>query len=157
MAHWFVLLLIGLPLSSAGVQVFRCESSDGVVFSDQECGPDAEKITVEESSPGGDLGADLPAPRDKETKSDDRDNDAEEGGACRYISSTKLRTLLIRNQVVPGMTREQVTKAFGRPVETYPVPQETWVYETDYYGKLYELTYVYFRDGCVETVEYRKP
>ena len=29
--------------------------------------------------------------------------------------------------------------------------------QTRYYGALYELTYVYFRDGCVERVEYRKP
>jgi hypothetical protein len=55
------------------------------------------------------------------------------------------------------MTRQHVKEAFGSPPEVYPVPQETWVYSTDYYGKLYELTYVYFQDGCVERVVYRKP
>jgi outer membrane protein assembly factor BamE (lipoprotein component of BamABCDE complex) len=63
----------------------------------------------------------------------------------------------VREQVVKGMTKEHVRKAFGRPPETYPTPQETWVYQTKYYGNLYELTYVYFRDGCVEEVVYRKP
>ncbi|WP_273205519.1 hypothetical protein [Marinobacter subterrani] len=78
-------------------------------------------------------------------------------GTCRFINSTDLRRYLVREQVVRGMTREQVRRAFGNPPETYINPREVWIYQTRYYGALYELTYVYFRDGCVERVEYRKP
>lgn len=158
MLRWPLLCLL-LSLSAPASAVYRCQDANGVRFSDQPCGPDAERIVVPDNRIGGDFGTNLPPPRQAEEASESGQTEAADTteGTCRYINSTDLRRYLIRNQVVRGMTRDNVLEAFGRPVETYPVPQQTWVYETDYYGKLYELTYVYFRDGCVERVEYRKP
>ncbi|WP_242634379.1 outer membrane protein assembly factor BamE domain-containing protein [Marinobacter salicampi] len=151
---WSFAGLIALTLAMPASAIYRC----GSTFSDQPCGPDAEEITVRDNHIGGNFESNLPelAEPAPDTRAETGKSDQPED-ACRFISSTDLRTHLARNQVVKGMTRDQVLKAFGRPPETYPVPRETWVYQTDYYGKLYELTYVYFRDGCVDKVEYRKP
>ncbi len=144
---------------SAESGVYRCDGPGGVQFSDRPCGPDSEQVHVRDNRVGGSLGDNLPAYNDQPASetAEKEETTAPEEDTCRFINSTDLRTYLARNQVVPGMTREQVQRAFGRTSEVYPTPQETWVYQTKYYGALYELTYVYFRNGCVERVEYRKP
>ncbi len=149
----WMFILIPLPASA----VYRCDNADGVTFSDQPCGDNAERMTIRDNHIGGSFGDNLPEPIPETPDNQENPAQAEPEGTCRFINSTELRTYLARVQVVKGMTKEHVLKAFGRPPETYPVPRETWVYQTDYYGKLYELIYVYFRDGCVESVEYRKP
>ena len=148
--------------NSKASTVYRCSDDGNVRYSDEPCGDSAERIIVEDNRIGGNFGQNLP-PEDDTTA--DQKTDAEEGvtgekastNTCRFINSTDLRRYLIREQVVKGMTKDHVLRAFGRPPETYPTPQETWVYQTKDYGALYELTYVYFKDGCVESVEYRKP
>ncbi|WP_148864541.1 outer membrane protein assembly factor BamE [Marinobacter fonticola] len=159
-------LFIGVLLLSAPAvaDVFRCHGPDGTRFSDTACGQDAERIVVEDNRIGGRFDTNLPPPNKKEPETEQDQAATARPPAirppddpCRYIPSTDLRRYVIREQVVKGMTKENVIDAFGRPPETYPVPQETWVYTTDYYGLQYELTYVYFRDGCVENVVYRKP
>ncbi|NMT63493.1 DUF4124 domain-containing protein [Marinobacter orientalis] len=152
------LLLVGSALAASGT-VYRCEGPDGVQFSDQPFGPDPETVIIRDNRVGGSVGDNLPD-FDSYPENDPPEQDeplAAEDETCRFISSTDLRTYLAREQVVPGMTRKQVERAFGRTSEVYPTPQETWVYQTRHYGALYELTYVYFRNGCVERVEYRKP
>jgi hypothetical protein len=143
-------------------QVFRCIGADGnTVFSDSPCGEDAEAIQLRDNRIGGSFNQNLPAPEAAEPEPKENSENASDtaSGAetCRFINSTDLRRYLIREQVVEGMTREHVRRAFGNPPETYGGPQEVWIYQTRYYGALYELTYVYFKDGCVERVEYRKP
>lgn len=155
----FVLaLILGIP-SMAWPQVYRCDAGGETRFSDQPCGEDSQKVIIRDNQIGGSFGQNLP-PESKPEKTapekDEREQPQAEG-TCRFINSTDLRRYLVREQVVKGMTKEHVRKAFGRPPETYPTPQETWVYQTKYYANLYELTYVYFRDGCVEDVVYRKP
>jgi hypothetical protein len=152
-------LLFVWPLTS-GADIYRCESDTGVRFADQPCSDQAEKITVPDNRIGGNFGQNLPDRPESETATNagpDQPEANREQNTCRYINSTDLRRYLISEQVVKGMTKDHVVRAFGRPPETYPTPQETWVYQTRYYGALYELTYVYFRDGCVEEVVYRKP
>lgn len=156
------LLLLLLPVLAEGDAVYRCQGADGVQFSDQPCGPDAETVTIRDTRVGGSVGEGLPDfddyPQDTPAEPDPSQEPApEQESACRFISSTDLRTYIAREQVVRGMTREQVEKSFGATTEVYTNPQETWVYQTKYYGALYELTYIYFRNGCVERVEYRKP
>ncbi|MGM0768574.1 MAG: DUF4124 domain-containing protein [Pseudomonadota bacterium] len=151
-----------LLAAAAGAQaaVYRCQTETGTSFSDQPCGENAEAVDIRDNHIGGSFSDNLPAPTeapDPEEKTDTHAEPQETQDTCRFINSTDLRTYLTRNQVVKGMTRDHVLRAFGRPPETYPTPQETWVYQTKYYGALYELTYVYFRDGCVERVVYRKP
>lgn len=150
-------LLVCWPdVSSA--EIYRCDSGDGVRFADEPCGPGAEKITVQDNRIGGNFGQNLPVEPDPEPSPEpEKQEDQADSGTCRYINSTALRRYIIREQVVKGMTQEHVIDAFGKPPEIYPAPQETWVYQTTYYGAIYELTYVYFRDGCVEKVVYRKP
>lgn len=80
-----------------------------------------------------------------------------EPDTCRFINSTDLRRYIIKEQVVEGMTQENVRSAFGNPPETYSDPREVWIYQVRSYGALTELTYVYFKDGCVERVVYRRP
>lgn len=158
-AFLFMMLLLLAP--GAWGEVFRCEGPGGVNYTDQPCRPGATPIEVPDNRIGGRFNQNLPPAAPPSAPAEAAAPAAADSVAadspCRFINSTNLRTYLARNQVVRGMTREQVLKAFGRPPETYPVPQETWVYHTDYYDKLYELTYVYFRDGCVEQVVYRKP
>lgn len=148
--------------ASVQAQVFRCiDAENNTVFSDSPCGEDAEAIHLRDNYIGGRFNQNLPAPKAAEPEPQEKakntsDNESK-AGTCRFINSTDLRRHLIREQVVEGMTREHVRRAFGNPPETYGGPQEVWIYQTRYYGALYELTYVYFKDGCVERVEYRKP
>lgn len=153
------LLLMAFPFT-VRAEVYRCQTDTGTSFSDQPCGENAEAITLRDNRIGGSFGDNLPPQADAADRADEADSPParqNHEGTCRFINSTELRTLLTRNQVVKGMTKDNVLRAFGRPPETYPTPQETWVYHTEYYGALYELTYVYFKDGCVERVVYRKP
>lgn len=153
-----LLLLLSTTVWSA-TAIYRCQNGGGVGFSDTPCSEASTPLTLPDNHIGGRFDSNLPTATPVPDAAEDK-TDAERAASdspCRYINSTTLRTHLVRNEVIAGMTREQVLKAFGRPPETYPVPQETWVYQTDYYGMLYELTYVYFRDGCVESVVYRKP
>lgn len=152
-------LLMALPLA-ADAEVFRCTTDTGTSFADQPCGENAEVVTIRDNRIGGNFGDNLPPETETADPDDttDRQTAREESpDTCRFINSTQLRTYLTRNQVVKGMTKDHVLRAFGRPPETYPTPQETWVYQTKYFGALYELTYVYFKDGCVEQVVYRQP
>ncbi|MCM0613576.1 DUF4124 domain-containing protein [Marinobacter sediminum] len=149
-----LLLTISTALKS---EVFRCENESGIIFSDQPCGENPETINIRDNRIGGSLDRNLPQPAQSQPENQAREEQEEENGTCRFINSTDLRRYIIREQVVAGMTRDNVRRAFGSPPETYTSPQEVWIYQTRYYGALYELTYVYFRDGCVERVEYRKP
>lgn len=151
----FALSVLAVP---AQAQVFRCEKDGNTVFSDQPCGEDAESVELRDNRIGGSFNQNLPVQEPLDTEEqEEKSEPEEEAGTCRFINSTDLRRYLVREQVVKGMTREHVRRAFGNPPETYTSPQEVWIYQTRYYGALYELTYVYFRDGCVERVEYRKP
>ncbi|MDG5501485.1 DUF4124 domain-containing protein [Marinobacter sp. BGYM27] len=158
--HVFLFAGILLLSASASAQVYKCEGPEGVRYSDSPCGENAERITIPDNRIGGSFNSNLPPqpePATEQAQPEERAASSNPPSPCKFINSTDLRRYIIREQVVKGMTKDNVLDAFGRPPETYPTPQETWVYSTDYYGMLYELTYVYFRDGCVEKVVYRKP
>ena len=152
-----LMLTVSVLAVPAQAQVFRCEKDGNTVFSDQPCGEDAESVELRDNRIGGSFDLNLPAQEPPAPEEPAQTPEPEEVGTCRFINSTDLRRYLVREQVVRGMTREHVRRAFGNPPETYTSPQEVWIYQTRYYGALYELTYVYFRDGCVERVEYREP
>ncbi len=144
--------------ATALAEVYRCESNGSVTFSDQPCGRDARAIEIQDNRIGGNFNQNLPEPVSKDSgRQSMKTEQPEEASTCRFINSTDLRRYLVRGQVVRGMTRDHVRRAFGNPPEVHTRPQEVWIYQTRYYGALYELTYVYFRDGCVERVQYRKP
>jgi len=153
------LLTLATP---AQAQVFRCKDAMGnTMYADTPCGESAEPIQIRDNHIGGSFNLNLPSPETPESEADEKDSRSSRKesapGTCRFINSTDLRRYLVREQVVKGMTREHVRRAFGNPPEIYGAPQEVWIYQTRYYGALYELTYVYFKDGCVERVEHRKP
>lgn len=146
-----------LAMNSTHAEVFRCETENGVVFSDQACGDNAVTVPIRDNRIGGSLDQNLPPSTPTEPSDQAEEEQQEQATTCRFINSTDLRRHIVREEVVRGMTREHVRRAFGNPPETYTSPQEVWIYQTRYYGALYELTYVYFMDGCVERVVYRKP
>lgn len=151
------ILLMAFPVTALA-EVYRCESNGSVTFSDQPCGSDARTIEIQDNRIGGSFNQNLPEPPSRESgRTDKKTEKPKEISTCRFINSTDLRRYLVREQVVRGMTRDHVRRAFGNPPEVHTSPREVWIYQTRYYGALYELTYVYFRDGCVERVEYRKP
>ncbi|TBW55499.1 DUF4124 domain-containing protein [Marinobacter halodurans] len=152
----FLLCCLLAPATFA--DVYKCADANGVRYSDTPCGANAETLNLPDSRIGGRFDSNLPArPEPSEPADEPASAPSEPESPCRYIPSTDLRRYILREQVVRGMTKQNVRDAFGTTPEVYPVPQETWVYKTDYYGMLYELTYVYFRDGCVDRVVYRKP
>ncbi|RBW49139.1 DUF4124 domain-containing protein [Marinobacter sp. F3R11] len=146
-------------------QVFRCSDGKGNTgYADTPCGENSEPVQIRDNRIGGSFNQNLPDPDNFEASPGEMESQKKtskpsrkEPETCRFINSTDLRRYLVREQVVKGMTRDNVRRAFGNPPETYDTPQEVWIYQTRYYGALYELTYVYFRNGCVERVEYRKP
>lgn len=156
------LALVLCTLNHAFAGVFRCDTANGVMYTDAPCEGNGEAITIPDNRIGGRLDSNLPPPPPEATGTEEADGSGGETTrdvptACRFINSTDLRRHIVREEVVPGMTREHVRRAFGKPPETYTSPEEVWIYQTRYYGALYELTYVYFTDGCVARVEYRKP
>ena len=150
-----VALLLLPPALQAGI--YRCDQGGNIVYSDQPCGAGAVAIEIGDNHIGGRLDQNLPPPSAPPPEPAANAPEPEQEDSCRFINSTDLRRYIIRKQVVPGMTRDNVRRAFGNPPETYTDPREVWIYQTRYYGALYELTWVYFRDGCVEKVVYRKP
>ncbi len=148
-------LLFASPTLQA--EVYRCTQGGTVVYSDQPCGAGAVPIEIEDNHIGGRLDQNLPPVTASPPETKQANPPPEPEDSCRFINSTDLRRYIIRKQVVPGMTRDNVRRAFGNPPETYTSPREVWIYQTRYYGALYELTWVYFRGGCVEKVVYRKP
>ncbi|MCH8497866.1 MAG: DUF4124 domain-containing protein [Marinobacter sp.] len=156
MRRVWLCLALTLPLG-AQAHIYRCEGPEGVSFTDQPCTPDSEPLELPDNRIGGDFRVNLPPADPPATPPDPSPAPDAALSPCRFINSTELRTYLVRNQVVPGMTQDHVRRAFGNPRETQSAPQEAWIYHTRYYGYLQELTFVYFRDGCVERVEYREP
>ncbi|MFE8070698.1 DUF4124 domain-containing protein [Marinobacteraceae bacterium S3BR75-40.1] len=154
-----------LPLAPAVIvaavahaEIYRC-GEKGSVFSDTPCGPDAEVVV---------LGTDnrmVPPSELESTSQSAAHEDAEATppapSACRPISSTRLRTLLIRQRVVPGMTQEQVRQALGEPDQTYDQPQPLWTYdlrENRYtFPAITRVQRIYFQDGCVSDILYVAP
>lgn len=152
---WIFAIALLFVSPALQAEIYRCNQGGATTYSDQPCGADSEILQMQDNHIGGRLDQNLPpAPA---TEPEPETQPPEQADTCRFINSTDLRRYIIRKQVVPGMTRDNVRRAFGNPPETYTSPREVWIYQTRYYGALYELTWVYFRDGCVEKVVYRKP
>lgn len=48
----FIILALLLAAPAAGGEIFRCQTADGLVFSDRPCGDEAVVVTIEEQSAG---------------------------------------------------------------------------------------------------------
>lgn len=65
---------------------------------------------------------------------------------CVFINSTKLRRMIIKNDIEKGMMASDVIKARGKPavVNRDSGGMEQWVYQYSDSSR-----YLYFRDGCL--------
>lgn len=148
-------LLAALAVLSAA-DVYRC----GDRFSDRPCGEEAEAVELRPPSQGVRFDRGLEPDSPQEAQEDKQESQPaareEEEHECPFISSTRLRTLVIREEVAPGMTPEQVLRALGNPDHRYSDPQMLWTYdlhEDPYiFPNLTGIRRVYFRNGCVSEV-----
>lgn len=148
-----------LPVLASGA-VYKCtDGNGGLGFSDRPCADAAksEKIEVRPANSGGTLG--LPedfkqqelerAERELRRASNRLERERAEVRAnrpCKRFSDTELRTMTIRNQVVPGMTVSDARKAWGTPSRV-----NGWQYV--YRWGSAEASYFYIENGCVHSVD----
>lgn len=155
-------LLTGLTLlalsASASGQVFKCVDGQGrVTFAQVPCtGQESESVDVkiDKSRPASHQAA------SPELRKFDRINESIrsagaaprqaqatiERGNCKDFNSTELRTLIVKRQVVTGMTRKNALDAWGRPTR---INGDQYVYHwPESSGYFYVAN-----DGCVSGVQ----
>ncbi|ACL71477.1 hypothetical protein Tgr7_0379 [Thioalkalivibrio sulfidiphilus HL-EbGr7] len=147
--------LLGIS-SGAHSQVYRCEVNGQTVFSQTPCAPEAEAIRTEPTAPSA-------APRGlrpgeiQNLRQQSSRTDRERARAAEHNASERDRARLEEatraRQVVPGMTPEQVRRAWGSPSRVNVTDSrysynEQWVYERENYRR----DYVHFRNGLVTSV-----
>ncbi|MFN2348660.1 MAG: DUF4124 domain-containing protein [Thioalkalivibrio sp.] len=151
------LLLIALTVSTtAHAQVYRCEVNGQTVFSQAPCAPDAETIQTapprRSTAPRGLRPGERDALRQQSNRVErERARAAEHHEAER--ERQRIDSALRSRQVVPGMTPDQVRRAWGAPVrinrtDSQRSYREQWVYEREDDRR----NYVHFRDGLVTSV-----
>lgn len=144
--RWLLVCMLMAP-ALASAQIYKCQKGGETVFSDSPCGKSAQKVQVHPVTVGGRLDSHLPpassspAPRSHTRERDD---------PCPYISSTRLRSLKVSNQIAKGMTPGQVSDSWGEPNSVYRSGGLTqWAYNySDGSSR-----YVYFRHGCVSSLD----
>lgn len=154
-----LLLALAMPVSA---EVFKCQGGDGKVqFSDRPCGglAEAEEQRIEVQAPniGGSFAPSAEYQRrqaqddrEQEIRAVERDLERLDELAsqlpCKRFSSTALRTLVIRNQVVVGMPKSEAARAWGAPTR---VNGRQWAYHWNKGGS----SFFYIENGCVSTVQ----
>lgn len=159
-----ILIAALLIPSISFAQVYKCTDPDGhTTFSGVPCLGSAlvEHVDVKDNRIGGQFAV----PEGTSTAEGRReikkilkqvDDDIEavqrNRSACKDISSTQVRTLTIRSQVIPGMKISDALKAWGTPSR---VNGSQYVYR---WGSS-QASYFYEQDGCVSSVDgsYRGP
>ena len=152
---------VGLTLftSAQAQQVYRCETPDGMVFSQTPCAPTAEQHRV--------LGAGEPDPitrlnaeqRLQRIRDEQRQRELEEQQAAKEREEAQLRhirrmQLIAHNKVAIGMSKDDVLKSWGEPDRINRTlrsssTSEQWVYRS---GRE-KAQYVYIRDGVVSSIQ----
>lgn len=148
-----------LPTLASGA-VYKCVDSDGkVTFSDRSCNGAEQvgEVEIKPANSGGLLG--LPEDfRERNERKDierlmrkvermaDEIEKEQDNAPCRDFSSTKVRTHVVKNQVVPGMTVKDALRAWGKPDR---INGNQYVY---WWGTM-RGTYFYVENGCVRTVD----
>lgn len=148
---------------NTSAQVYRCEGADGrAAFQSRPCaGAASEKVEIHVP-----LGVDI----DNQQIHDDASQYFEERRAERLEREARaiersnqlreerekqerFRLLMMRNQIAPGMTKDQVRRSWGAPCRTNRTIREygssdQWVYCRNNARN----DYVYFRDGEVTSI-----
>lgn len=150
----FIAVVVALPPAQAAT-VYKCTGSDGkTTFSDRPCAADAQELTVRDNRIGGSF-----TPSEEWTDNRERNRKVDEinrrydqairqieAGPCKSFSSTELRTMTIRNQVVVGMTGSDAARAWGAPTR---VNGSQHAYHWNKGGS----SYFYLDQGCVSSVQ----
>ena len=159
--RYLIAIVMALAANNAlAATVFKCELPNGQTqFSDQPCPGDAqsEQIDVTHGNIGGSFApseAYLKEQELKEIRSERREIEQRyeaaqqqlEKAPCRDFSRTQLRTMIIRHQVVVGMTRADAIRAWGRPTR-----YGDW--QHSYFWARSAPSFFYIRNGCVNTVQ----
>ncbi|WP_182850345.1 DUF4124 domain-containing protein [Metapseudomonas otitidis] len=143
-------------MHGAQAAIYKCPGADGkVTFSDRPCGgveasPDHE-IQVQTYEVGGQLAT------DKQIKEQQRraaqpsamprsGSISSSQSVCKQFSSTELRTMVIRHQVVTGMPAGSAQQAWGAPSR---VNGSQYAYHWVSGGS----SFFYVEGGCVRTVQ----
>lgn len=154
----FFLLLVATPLWADAASVFKCTDAQGkTVFSGHPCAADAQAVDVKASSPGSSQvqteawKAQRELDNAKQAQAETRRRYAEAtarlaNAPCREFKSTELRTMIIRNQVAPGMALGDALKAWGKPTNG-----GGW--QNAYHWDNGASAYFYIKNGCVESVQ----
>ena len=150
------LLAWSLVPGASQAQVYRCAVNGQTVFSQTPCAPEAEVIRSDPTAPSVAPRGLRPGERDTLRQQSSR-TDRERQRAAEHNAAERDRQRLEEatrsRQVVPGMTPDQVRRAWGSPArvnvtDSRHAYSEQWVYERENYRR----DYVHFRDGVVTSV-----
>lgn len=159
-------VLVGLALlalsAGASAQVFKCVDGQGrVTFSQTPCAgqkSDVVDVKIDKSrpvssqpTPRGDPALDRKFDDIQRSISSSRQRglstaQPEKRTYCKTFNSTALRTMIVKRQVVSGMTRENALSAWGKPER---VNGDQYVYHWPEASAYFYVA----EDGCVRAVQ----
>lgn len=154
-------LSILFPLIVQGAQVYKCVQNGQVIFSQISCDDhQTEKIEVQGPGLVGDRQFTDRALRYDESKKSQqakssRQREQQDPHAWRdtYEGRMKIRNAIVGDELLIGMTADEVMDAWGPPNKTSQTVntggvRERWTYRYEVYKKTISKT-VYFDDGYV--------
>ena len=160
----FLFIAVMLPALASGA-VYKCVDSNGkITFSDRACAgaEGGVKVDVKLASRAGEPAQsrqslnpeqqrthdryeraleEIKAPRNKRPKQEE----ARDSSPCKDFTSTEVRTMVIRNQVVVGMRISDALRSWGTP-ESINGTQYAYFWERGH-------AFFYSRGGCVSNVQ----
>lgn len=143
-------VMIGTMFSSAQAQqIYRCTDANGqTIFSQQACpdGGAGEKVQAHNAPPSN--GAEVipwanPPESPSRTRATTQVTVVGAPKKCSSISDQEIRSAIIWEKVLVGMSTDQAIKSWGRPVKINRSSSgpDQWVYPN--------YQYLYIEDGCV--------
>ena len=148
-------LLCFIHTNALANQVFKCTDSNGkLTFSDLPCEGSSEVLNIKDNQIGGQFHESgfldqHRERRDKIKEIEDRYDRALRElnkGPCKSFTSTEVRTMVIRNQVVEGMKASDASKAWGQPTR---INGDQHAYHWNKGGS----SFFYVEQGCVSAVQ----
>ena len=149
----FIFSLLGSTCANA--EIFKCVDTQGkTVFSDTPCSPNAEKITVDTTPTGMQMGQNPDGSKlqfqykNRAKKSSDASKKNDKTDVCKLIQSTSLKRYAIQHKIITGMKMKNVIDSWGNPSAVHGDSDPMWAYRFPTGTK-----YVFFENGCVRKIE----
>lgn len=147
--------LLAVASGASAAQVFKCVGADGkTAFSDRPCSANAEAVDIKDNRIGGSF-----SPSDEWLEVEERGRKISEinrrydnalrninKGPCRDFSSTELRSTIIANGLVVGMSVSDAIRSWGQPTR---VNGSQYAYHWNRGGS----SYFYVSGGCVRSIQ----